>query len=71
MYSCSTKRLAIYVEIARVCTCLEAKSEIKLRSVLGPDASNSKEMTLLNRVVRYTERGLEYEADPMHVEIQY
>ena len=35
---------------------------------LGPGAKDDKEATVLNRVVRWTEAGLEYEADPRQVE---
>ena len=28
-----------------------------------------KEMRILNRIVRWTEEGIEYEGDPSHVEI--
>lgn len=41
---------------------------IKIRATLGPDASDDKEVSILNRVVRWNTSGIEYEADPRHVE---
>ena len=45
---------------------LEAKYELKKGGRLGPGPSpfDSKELTILNRVIRWTEQGIEYEADP-------
>ena len=36
---------------------------------LGPDADESQEVRVLNRVIRWTSSGIEYEADPRHQEI--
>ena len=36
---------------------------------LGPREYDMKEVRLLNRVIRYTDKGIEYEADPRHQEI--
>ena len=45
-----------------------AKSfELKLRGRLGRDLPG--ELRILNRIVRITDTGLEYEADPRHVEL--
>ena len=41
---------------------------IKVRAVLGPEASDDKKVSILNRVLRWTEDCLLYEADPRHVE---
>ena len=41
---------------------------IKVRATLGPEPSDDKEVSILNRVVRWTEDCLLYEADPRHVE---
>ena len=38
--------------------------ECKCTGRLGPGPEDQKEMTVLNRVLRWTEKGLEYEADP-------
>ena len=35
---------------------------------LGPGARDAKEATVLNRVIRWTERGVEHEADPRQAE---
>ena len=36
---------------------------------MGPGPGRVKEQLILNRVVRWTDEGLEYEADPRHAEI--
>ena len=41
---------------------------IKFRAVLGPEDKDDKETSILNRVVRWDRNGIEYEADPRHVE---
>ena len=43
---------------------LEEKYELKKGGRLGPAPSDCKELTILNRVIRWTESGVEYEADP-------
>eukprot|EP00973_Karenia_brevis_P076822 10668793-Karenia_brevis.AAC.1 len=40
--------------------------EIKVRAVLGPEEGDDKEVTILGRSVRWTNEGIEYEADPKH-----
>ena len=35
---------------------------------LGPGPNDDKEATVLNRVIRWTPQGIEYEADPRQVE---
>ena len=35
--------------------------------VLGPDEGQKKEVRYLNRILRWTDRGIEYEADDKHV----
>ncbi len=47
---------------------LAEKYTIKLRGVLGPN-TELNEITVLNRIIRWTRQGLEYEADPRHAEI--
>ena len=39
---------------------------IKVRGILGPDLEDSKEIRILNRTVRWTSEGIEYEADDKH-----
>ena len=41
--------------------------ELKLRGRLGVGCEG--ELRILNRIVRVTKEGLEYEADPRHVEL--
>ena len=40
--------------------------DIKVRAVMGEDSSDDKEVTILGRIVRWTDRGIEFEADPKH-----
>ena len=47
---------------------LEGKYELRKGGRLGPGANDAKELTVLNRVLRYTEHGFEYEADPRQAE---
>jgi len=47
---------------------MERLYEFKIGGRLGPSDKDDKEGTILNRVVRWTERGLEYEADPRQCE---
>ena len=42
--------------------------ELKVGGRLGPGPRDDKEATVLNRVIRWTSAGLEYEADPRQVE---
>ena len=48
---------------------LQATFECKLRGRLGSEAKDLKEIRVLNRIVRITQHGLRYEADPRHAEI--
>jgi len=41
---------------------------IKVRATLGPEAGDDKEVSILNRIVRWMDDCLLYEADPRHVE---
>ena len=47
---------------------IEKKYELTVE-MLGPDKGQVKEVRVLNRVLRWTDKGIEYEADPRHVEI--
>ena len=47
---------------------LEGKYELRKGGRLEPGADDAKELTVLNRVLRYTEQGFEYEADPRQAE---
>ena len=48
---------------------MEKRYKIKLRGILGPDRHDFKEIVILNRLLRRTNDGLEYEPDPRHVEL--
>lgn len=43
---------------------LASKYELRKGGRLGPGADDAKELTVLNRILRYTDEGYEYEADP-------
>ena len=47
---------------------LESRYELRKGGRLGPGPSDQKELTVLNRVIRYTDKGYEYEADPRQSE---
>ena len=47
---------------------LEEKYELKKGGRLGPGQNDDREATCLNRVIRWCDDGLEYEADPRQVE---
>ena len=48
---------------------LKKSFECKIRGRLGMDAKDTKEIRLLNRIIRITDQGLLYEADPRHAEL--
>ena len=50
-------------------TRIEERFETKFRGRMGPDANNVHELRVLNRIVRWDEAGIEYEADQRHAEI--
>ena len=47
---------------------LEARYELRRGGRIGPGGNDEKEGRVLNRVVRWTDAGLEYEADPRQAE---
>ena len=47
---------------------LEAKYELRKGGRIGPGDDDDKEGRILNRIVRWTAEGLEYEADPRQIE---
>ena len=47
---------------------LESRYELRKGPRLGPGVDDAKELTVLNRVLRYTPQGFEYEADPRQAE---
>ena len=40
--------------------------DIKVRAMLGEDPEDDKGVTILARIVRWTDEGIEFEADPKH-----
>ena len=47
---------------------LEGKYELRKGGRLGPGRDDAKEILVLNRAIRWTENGLEYEPDPRQAE---
>ena len=47
---------------------LKQHYELTVGGRLGPAATDDKEARVLNRIIRWTDKGLEYEADPRQVE---
>ena len=45
------------------------KYKTKVTGILGPDLHDMKAMTILNRIVEWTNAGIQYEADPRHVDL--
>ena len=56
-------------ELNKCSTMMRDEYDIKVRGKLGPDKSDDKSITILNRCVTWTKEGIIYEADPRHVEI--
>ena len=48
---------------------MKGRYELTLGGRLGPGVQDCKEATVLTRVVRWTNDGIEYEADPRQVEM--
>ena len=44
----------------------KSRFEVKVRAMLGMDKRDDKKITILGRIVRWTRKGIEYEADPRH-----
>jgi len=55
-------------ELMAVKTCMMGWWDIKLRGILGGESGDDKEATILGRHLRWTEAGIEYEADPKHAQ---
>eukprot|EP00973_Karenia_brevis_P064153 8914127-Karenia_brevis.AAC.1 len=45
---------------------MESWFEIRATAVWSPEPKDDKEVTVLGRIVRWREEGIEYEADPKH-----
>ena len=48
---------------------MEERFEIKLRGILGPDPTDTKQITILNRIVTWSKYNLTFEVDTRHGEI--
>ena len=48
---------------------LGKRFELKIRGRIGVGCPGDNEIRILNRIVRITDVGLEYEADPRHVDL--
>ena len=57
---------ACHEELLWIRRLMESWFEIKVRAMLGPDDCDSKEVSILGRLVRWTIDGIEYKADPKH-----
>ena len=56
-------------ELVKCTQMMQNEYAIKVRGMLGPDPSEDKAITILNRCIKWTPQGIQYEADPRHVEI--
>ena len=54
-------------ELGRIRAALEDKYKLKVETLSG-DATDGKEVKILNKIIRWTARGIELEADPHHVD---
>jgi len=55
-------------ELKKVRNLMEKWYEVKVKGTLGEDAKDCKEMSLLNRKLKWKEDYLDYEADSKHVQ---
>ena len=53
-------------ELKRMAKVMEKWFEIKMRGILGLEIRDDKVIVILGRTVRWTEEGIEYEADKKH-----
>ena len=56
-------------ELLKCTAMMQKEYEVKVRAKLGPDKDDDKCVTILNRCIEWTKEGIQYEADPRHVEI--
>ena len=56
-------------ELKKIEEYLRLHYEIKVRAMVGEAAVDDKEVSILNRTIRWTSQGLEYEADEKHAKI--
>ena len=48
---------------------MSRKFAIKFRGMIGPDHNDEKEIWVLNRIITWTQEGIEVEADQRHAEL--
>ena len=56
-------------ELHFIAEVFRSKYKTKVRGIIGPDAHDMKAITILNRIVEWTDDGIQYEADPRHVDL--
>jgi hypothetical protein len=56
------------IELGRIRAALEDKYKLKVETLSG-DKADVQEVQILNKIIRWTDRGVELEADPRHAEI--
>ena len=47
---------------------MKSKYELTVGGRLGTGPNDDKDISVLNRIIRWTPQGIQYEADPRHVE---
>lgn len=53
-------------ELWWIAAMMEGWFQIKVRAVMGPEDADDKEVVILGRLVRWQDKGVEFEADPRH-----
>ena len=48
---------------------ISAHWTVETKATLGPEEDDDKRVTSLNRIIRWTEKGIEIEADPRHAQL--
>ena len=56
-------------ELKYVAEVFQNNYKTKVRGILGSDCHDMKAVTILNRIVEWTDAGIQYEADPRHVDL--
>ena len=52
-------------ELKYVAEVFQNKYKTQVRGILGPDLHDTKAITILNRIVAWTDARIEYQANPM------
>ena len=56
-------------ELKYVAQVFQNKYKTKVRGILGPDLHDMNAITILNRIVEWTDGGIQYETDPRRVDL--